>query len=63
MDVICKRCGAASWRNETERLCYDSGKIEVGAPETAIEKKKDKVNLDHEETPDFLTARRSMPAS
>ena len=37
MDVICNRCGAASFKDETEGWCCDKGNTEVAGPETAIE--------------------------
>ena len=38
MDHICPSCGAASFKDKTPGWCCDSGKTEVGAPETDTER-------------------------
>ena len=36
MDRICGKYGAASFKDETPKWCYDKGRTKVGTPETDI---------------------------
>ena len=44
MNIICNRCGVASFKNETEGWCYDKGNIEVAGSETVIEEDQSEKN-------------------
>ena len=44
MNVICNRCGAASFKNKTERWCCDKGNIEVAEPEIVIKEDQPEKN-------------------
>ena len=37
MNIICNRCDAAFFKDETKRWCCDKGNIEIAGSETVIE--------------------------